>query len=342
MTWKFNSRKGKAFFIHIKYLAISALLVLSARYCSTQVYPPVVEAVEYALYPEVHDTKPDLPSPFQTVDGSEYVVAVTQSAQFAIMEVTMSNERDICPQFVVDSADFPFLAQNGLHHEKTLGLKKSITGRPVDSITALGRPGALSQGGFMAEDEDIISVILGDNRIVRLMGLTHPQMAKPLFHVLNMMDTDLSLERWNMAKHQWENIRQFEYNGQIVFVEAFDTKGGQKSIFNDQMEGAFHIKLWREFSTDEIQFLQRNYAHLTAGEMEKMQQLLSFINTGEMEPQYIMRYGFYEGHTFWRADPIAISFIFGLKNLKDLHRIFGGKLFKELTQHFTTANEYTY
>ncbi len=49
-----------------------------------------------------------------------------------------------------------------------------------------------------------------------------------------------------------------------------------------------------------------------------------------MQPQYIMRYGFYEGHTFWRADPIAISFIFGFKSLEELDVIFEGKLFKTL------------
>ena len=60
--------------------------------------------------------------------------------------------------------------------------------------------------------------------------------------------------------------------------------------------------------------------------MKKLQELLSFINTGELEPQYIMRYGFYEGHTFWRTDPIAIAFIFGLKNLVELDSIFDHKL----------------
>ena len=247
----------------------------------------------------------------------------------------MSNERDICPQLVVDTTDFPFLAKNGLHHEKSLFLMKSITGRPVDSITALGRPGALSQGGFMAEDEDILSVILGDNRIVRQIGMTHPQMAKPLFHVLNMMDTDLSLERWNMAKHQWENIQRFKYNDLTVFVEAFDTKGGQKSIFNDQMQGAFHIKLWRELSDQENEFLKINYQRLTSEELNHMKRLLSFFNTGEMEPQYIMRYGFYEGHTGWRTDPLAIAFIFGLKSIEEIEEAFEGKLYEVLFDHFT-------
>jgi hypothetical protein len=40
--------------------------------------------------------------------------------------------------------------------------------------------------------------------------------------------------------------------------------------------------------------------------------------SGEMHPFYIWRYGFYEGHTAWRSDPIAIAFIFGLKSIEEI------------------------
>jgi hypothetical protein len=62
--------------------------------------------------------------------------------------------------------------------------------------------------------------------------------------------------------------------------------------------------------------------------------LLSRFQTGEMQPQYIMRYGFYEGHTFWRTDPIAIAFIFGMRSLVEIETAFSGKLFEMLTEHF--------
>jgi len=48
-----------------------------------------------------------------------------------------------------------------------------------------------------------------------------------------------------------------------------------------------------------------------------------------------MRYGFYEGHTSYRADPIAIAFIFGLRSLEEIEELFQGKLYKTLTEHFT-------
>ena len=199
----------------------------------------------------------------------------------------------------------------------------------------LGWPGALSQGGFLARDEDILSVLKGDNEIVKKMGLTHPQLAKPLFYVLNMMDTDLRLNRWNMIRHQWENIQSFFYSGKEVLVVAEDTKGGQQSIFDDGIEGAFYIRLWREWTREEEEFIKKKYPNLTTEELQKMKDMLAGFNTGEMQPQYIMRYGFYEGHTYWRVDPIAIAFIFGIKGIQELDADFDGMLYDVMTQHHT-------
>ena len=47
----------------------------------------------------------------------------------------------------------------------------------------------------------------------------------------------------------------------------------------------------------------------------------------------IMRYGFYEGHTSYRADPIAIAFIFGLKSLEEIEAVYDGKLYIVFTEH---------
>jgi hypothetical protein len=53
-----------------------------------------------------------------------------------------------------------------------------------------------------------------------------------------------------------------------------------------------------------------------------------------MQPFYIYRYGFYEGHTAWRTDPIVIAFMFGLKPLGEIEATFAGQLHPVLTQHF--------
>jgi len=320
--------------IHIKRLLFSWLILLSLLRVHAQTYPALLDTIPYAIYPEVLPDPPDLPSPFQTNNGKEYVIAVTKMNQYAIIEVTLTNTREICQQLIIDSIDFPHLAKTGLHSEVELNKTKEITGRSLDEITSLARPNALSQAGFLAADEDIISVLKGDNQIVKKIGLTHPKMAAPLFHVLNMMDTDLALERWNMAKHKWENIHHFWYHEKKVYVEVEDTKGGQKSIFDDQIEGGFFIKLWRPFTQEEMIELEACFSHLTSEALDQLKKSISSMNIGEMEPQYIMRYGFYEGHTYWRADPIAISFIFGLKSLEVLNQIFEGKLDQVLMQHF--------
>jgi len=56
--------------------------------------------------------------------------------------------------------------------------------------------------------------------------------------------------------------------------------------------------------------------------------------TGEMQPFYIYRYGFYEGHTSWRINPIAIALMFGLKPIEEIEAAFAGQLPRVLKQHF--------
>ena len=297
--------------------------------------PPIIEAQVNSMkfYPETNQEKPALYSPFCLENGKEYVIANTSNNEWGVIEVSLSNERGICQQLVIDSSDFPILAITGLHDERNLMSMTEITGRTLNEISILAKPGGLSSAGFIAEDEAIRSVLINDNRIVKKMGLTHPQLATPLFHVLNMMDADLEINRWNMAKHEWENIRYFFYNGNKVNVKAYDTKGGQKSIFDDGIMGAFHIKLWRELGANDRKFLKRIYNDLDETSFNNLIDRLSFINIGEIQPQYIMRYGFYEGHTFWRADPVAIAYIFGLKSIEELYTIFGKDLKEILFEH---------
>jgi hypothetical protein len=138
-----------------------------------------------------------------------------------------------------------------------------------------------------------------------------------------------------MARHRWDHMEAVRYNGRAVSVEAFDTKGGQRSIFDDGIMGAFHLRVRRDPNAAEMKLLKKNYGHLPQERFEEMIRLLTVINTGEMEPQYIMRYGFYEGHTDWRTDPITIAFIFGLLPLAEIDAALDGKLDQALTAHFT-------
>lgn len=222
-------------------------------------------------------------------------------------------------QLKVDSEDFPTLARTGLHSEKELARTRTITGKPVDEITALARPRQSSDVGFISEEEDIISVMIGDNRLVQNLRLTHPKLAKPLYHVWNLL---LMEYRLGHVGRRWDNLEYILYNNRKVFITASGTKGFQESIFDDEIKGTFDIHIWRELDKTEKAFLRQKYPHLSQKQMDKLINKLCRIHFGEMEPYYIMRYGFYEGHTGYRVDPIALALVFGFKSLKEIEHYF--------------------
>ena len=113
-----------------------------------------------------------------------------------------------------------------------------------------------------------------------------------------------------------------------------DSRGigiGTSAMFNGKITG---VEITRELDSHENTFLHDTYSHLNEEQMNELLKILSYIHTGEMVPFYIMRYGFYEGHTSYRADPIAISFIFGLRSIEEIVNAFKGNLYDILTDHF--------
>jgi HEAT repeat protein len=301
-------------------------------YCGRKVYP---------CYPEMLDTKPDIPSPHTTLHGAEIVIAFTKDGKYTLIPVTVENGKTLDykqnlwgkgNQLKIDASDFPTLARAGLHSEAELNETKMITERSIVEITELGRPERSSGAGFMSHDEDILSVLKGDNQLVKKLGIEHPQMAKPLLHIWNMILRDYELGRLGRF---WDRIEYILYHDKKVFVKAEGSKGWQESLFDDEILGKFGFEIWRELDHDEKTFLRGKYSHLTEQQITDMFKKLSYIHTGEMAPYYIMRYGFYEGHRDYRADPIAIAWIFGFKSLEEIEATFKGKLFEALTQHFT-------
>lgn len=300
------------------------------------------KAVEF--YPRTTADRPSIPSPCKLPDGTEVVVVFTKDRQYAIVPVTVENGPLNLPygsrgigkgrQIEVNENDFPTLAATGLHSQEQLPAVKTITGKAVAEITRIGRPEMYSGEGFMAADEDIISVLKGDNRLVKRLALTHPQTARPLFHIWNLILKEYELHRIGRS---WDNFQHILYNGKkIRFGEVHPTRGFQQSIFNDEIMGAFQINFFRDLEEYERTFLLANYPNLTENQMAELIEKLSHILTGEMEPYYVMRYGFYEGHTGYRVDPIAIAFIFGLKTLEEIEAAFPGQLYNVLTMHFTS------
>jgi hypothetical protein len=266
---------------------------------------------------------------------------ITKEGKYALAPVTIENGEPYVyaqhgkgKQLAVDAADFPALASTGLHSEEELDRALTITGRSVAEITALGRPERSSGVGFMARDEDIISVLKGDNRLAQALGLTHADLARPMFHMWNLVLEQTMAYRAQQRPHA--DIDYFLYNGKNVHIEAMEaTKGWQESIFEDEIFGGYHIHIRRDLKPDETAFLSRRYAHLSPTQRSELETKLTRFHTGEMEPYYIMRYGFYEGHTDYRVDPITIAFMFGLRSLEELESAFPGQLYEVLTSHFT-------
>ena len=151
----------------------------------------------YALFPEMLTQAPRFHSPLMTEEGREILTCFTRDGRYFLVDATIENGEPLDyrndlwwgkgRQLDVDSLDFPVLARTGMHSETELDQKKTITGRPISEITRIGRPDRSSQAGFMGEDESIISVLKGDNRLVARLDLTHPQCARPLFHVFNLI-----------------------------------------------------------------------------------------------------------------------------------------------------------
>ena len=288
-----------------------------------------------SLYPETLAERPPLPSPAMAPDGTDLVVMLTREGRWAVVPASPKDVERRERQRRVDGHDFPTLARTGLHSGDELARLVTITGRSLAEIADLGRPGGLSQSGFLATDEDVRSVLEGDNRLVAALDLTHPQLARPLFHVWNVVEADANARRWNMARHRWDRCQSLSYNGREVQVEAHDTKGVQESIFDDGLEGYFHIEIRRPPTPEEEASLRRKYGHLPPERWALLVERLSVVQTGEIEPHYVQWYGFYEGHTEWRVDPVAIAFIFGLRTLDEIEAALPGRLDEVLTAHFT-------
>lgn len=325
----------------------TSAVVLLALICN----PAAATAIErddaaVKLYPETTREQPDVPSPGKLADGTEVVIAQMKDGAWAVVPVTVENGPLDLPygargtgkgrQLAVDSNDFPAFARTGLHAEHELDRAATITGLAVAEITRAGRPDMASSAGFMAADEDILAVLRGDNRLVAKLGLTHPDMARPLFHLWNLILKEYELHH---IGRDWDRMRHVEYHGKkIRFGAVHPTRGFQESIFNDEIQGSWQINFFRELDDQEEAFLKEKYPHLNEAQKKDLTTRLSHVLMGEMVPYYIMRYGFYEGHTAYRIDPIAIAFIFGLRSLEEIEAAFPGRLYEILTTHFTGDN----
>ena len=302
-----------------------------------------VDFQELQLHPESFPEKPDLPSPALDTSGREVVLVRLQDSLYTWFDATVENgdtfdyKRNLLGkgnQLLADEKDFPTFALRGIHSDEELTNTKIITSRSVSQITVDGRPGRSSGAGFMAADETILSVIWQDNKMAQKLGLTHPDLARPLFHLWNISHFH-SLFNESKPAEERTDLKALVYNGHEITVKVTGSRGWQESIFNDEILGTGHMEVWRELDVQEIEFLKEQYPHLSPGQFEEMKEKITHLHTGEMVLFYINRYGFYEGHSDFRADPVTIGFIFGLLSLEEIHKAANGNLYQYFTNHFT-------
>ena len=342
-----NLSRNNHHMINYKFL-ILLLLILSS--CKTGIYKNRLERVnseDIKIAPEYYTDKPDLPSPALTEDNREMVLLRFKGERYTYIDATVENGEPFDykrrmygkgNQLMADAEDFPSLALNGVHSEEELKNTKIITGSSVSRITVDGRPWGSSGVGFMAADETIMSVIWGDNKKVKQLGLTHPDIARPLFHLYNISREvgNYSIDTVTGDRMQMEKMI---YNGKEISVKITGSRGWQESIFEDEILGSGHIEISREADEDEMVFLQQEYGNLSEDKFEELKKNLFDIHTGEMVFFYINRYGFYEGHTEYRVDPAAVALIFGMRTIEDIHNVAGGDLYKYFTSSFTKNPE---
>jgi hypothetical protein len=304
---------------------------------------PTIDTGTIPVLPFLLNEIPVQPSPALSWDGRELVLVALNGGRFAWIDATAENGSTLNyrerlqgkgKQLIADKADFPAFASLGIHSEEEIRNARSITGRSVALITVDGRPGASSGAGFMAADETVLSVIMGDNMMVRKLGLKHPDLARPLLHLWNIHNAG---EKYNERASPDEKleIRGLFYGGNQIGIKVSGGRGWQESIFNDEILGSYHLEAWRDLKPVEEKFLLDHYSGLRADEFELLVKMISTLHTGEMVPYYINRYGFYEGHTEFRAEPLAIAFIFGIRSMEEIHKASGNNLYHYLTSHFT-------
>jgi len=291
------------------------------------------------LYPYEYSGKIDIKSPVN-IDNREYLLAKTVNGKFTMIDVSVENGkpynyygnvRGKGNQLYVDETDFPTLAKTGLHSNQELDNTKSITGRSIAEITMRGRPNRMSGAGFMADDEDIISVLKGDNNLVSKMNLAHPDLAKTIFHFWNIIQIKEEIE--NEFNISTPDIDSIYYNNKAIRYIVPSCKGWQDSVFEDTVMGECHLEMHVSLTKSESKFIRDNFKQLTAEQKDDLVKRLTNLHTGEMAAYYIQKYGFYEGHTDYRADPIVLAYIFGLKSLQEIYKAYDGKVYENIINH---------
>ena len=170
----------------------------------------------------------------------------------------------------------------GINSSQVFAQLKTLTGIPISKIEEDAR-----RRGFLGQDESLLDVLRKDNDFVFSQGMTHQQLAEPLFAAIHAW-----VEKFGSGG-MGAGETEFVFHGKTFRVGSLSMHiGDEKSIFNDRLIGTTDFEI-----TD-----PRTHQS---------------FSVASMLPLYIDRYGFYEGrYTHYRINPKDIMDIFFTDEVK--------------------------
>ena len=162
---------------------------------------------------------------------------------------------------------------------------KNIAGDSIATIESKARPCAYthwhdcSEGGFIDSKESFLKVLLNDAQTVSSRGFTHHQLAAPLIQMRELTENCQG----------GKSSGQCRLGNQVFDVNVAMTLGYQESVFSDGLRSNSVVNVKNHDTGETIEY------------------------DGDLLPNYIDMYGFYEGHTPYRLSPEKIISFFKLK-----------------------------
>jgi hypothetical protein len=200
---------------------------------------------------------------------------------------------------------------NGVNSSETISRLAELTGLPISELERRMLPDDRSMykpkryeyygsgsgfGGFLKPGESLLEVMTQDNDYVQGQRLTHQDVAKPLFQMLNAF-----FKAMKEGASPYDTF-YFRLHGKTYGYIVFGFPMGQCCPFNDGIIIPGQNFLVKEFDGEPQRLDLRDETSLKC----------KTFTFAWLHPYMIARYGFYEGNVDFRKDPKKIVDFFGL------------------------------
>ncbi|MBU2476051.1 hypothetical protein KKG83_01125 [Candidatus Micrarchaeota archaeon] len=185
--------------------------------------------------------------------------------------------RKVLPHQVKKRREGSFVV-NGVNSNETIRNLKTINGIKIEELEK-EMQGRTADWRYLGEKEKLLDIMATDNEFVLSQRLTHQQLAKPLFQIVNEA---LKLDS------RYYTIRM-SVNGQNLEIKCGGFPMLEYSPFQDGAIHGYHFKVTNLSNGKELRF-------------------------SAIHPYLMSQYGFYEGKKVeYRIEPKEIIEFFGLK-----------------------------